>query len=359
MNPENTRHRLAKVTISPEATIAEALDVLDKGGIGILLLCDETGKIVGVLTDGNIRRAIMNNISLDSSCLSIATANPLTAPVGTDAAKALHLMNHARDFLVNHLPIVDSQGKAVDLLLRGDLLHEEGIQLQAVVMAGGFGKRLHPLTEDMPKPMLPIGERPIMEHIIDKLKSSGIKNINVTTHFMANKIKDYFGDGRDFGVEIEYVSEDKPLGTAGALGLMDAPDLPVLVINGDIMTNVDFRAMLDYHREHKADLTVGARAYDVSIPYGVIECDGVIIKTIREKPTQKFLVNAGIYLLSPVVYNHIPKDEHYDMTDLIEKLISKKYRVITFPIMEYWIDIGRHADYDKARSDLLNGRIKT
>jgi len=266
-------------------------------------------------------------------------------------------MDHGRNFLINHLPIVDASNKLVDLWLRRDLISEEDIQLQAVVMAGGFGKRLHPLTHDTPKPMLPVGDKPIIEHIIDQLKSSGIHQVNVATHFMGEKIKKHLGDGKEFGVEIEYVAEDRPLGTAGALSLIQAPEMPVLVINGDIMTKVDFRSMLNYHQEYQADLTVGAKLYDIVIPYGVLDCEGTKIKKIKEKPEHKFLVNAGIYLLSPNVYKHIPKEEHFDMTDLIEKLISKNYRVISFPIMEYWIDIGQHTDYDKAQNDLSNGRI--
>jgi NDP-sugar pyrophosphorylase family protein len=225
-------------------------------------------------------------------------------------------------------------------------------------MAGGFGSRLHPITKDLPKPMLPIGDRPLMELTIRRLHRAGIRRINITTYFLPEKIIDYFGDGKPFGVEINYVKEESPLGTAGALGLMQVPKDPLLVINGDILTTMDFRAMLIYHRRHKADLTVAVRHYDIRIPYGVLECDSHRVRRLREKPTYSFFVNAGIYLLQPTVHRYIPNNQRqrYDMTDLIETLIADGRAVVSFPVMEYWLDIGQHADYQQAQADLKKGR---
>jgi NDP-sugar pyrophosphorylase family protein len=266
-------------------------------------------------------------------------------------------MDHSKDFVVDHLPLVDDAGRVVDLLLRRDLVGRDGSDLAAVIMAGGYGTRLRPLTEDVPKPMLPVGDRPLMEMIIEQLRESGIRRVNVTTHYLADKIKEHFDDGRDFGVEIDYVDEDRPLGTAGALGLMEAPDQPLLVMNGDILTRINFQAMLSYHREHDADLTVGVRQYDLEVPYGVVECEGSRVRRLREKPRYNFLVNAGIYLLEPSVHCYIPNGQRFDMTDLIEKLLKDGRTVVSFPIVEYWLDIGEPVDYEQAQEDVKNGRV--
>jgi NDP-sugar pyrophosphorylase family protein len=224
-------------------------------------------------------------------------------------------------------------------------------------MAGGFGTRLLPLTEDLPKPMLPLGDQPLLELTIRKLQQANIRYVNITTYYLPEKISDYFGDGKEFGVEINYVNEDEPLGTAGALGLLAIPDEPLLVINGDIITQVDFRSMLSFHRTHQADLTVGVRQYEVQVPYGVMECEGVHVKQVREKPTYHYLVNAGIYLLEPTVYRYINRGERFDMPDLIRHLIEEGRTVVSFPIVEYWLDVGQHKDYEQAQLDMEEGRI--
>ena len=224
--------------------------------------------------------------------------------------------------------------------------------LQAVVMAGGFGTRLSPLTDELPKSMLPVGDRPILEIIIEQLRQSGISRVNLATHYKKDIIARHFGDGQAFGVEIQYVEEDQPLGTAGALSLLAASDEPMLVINGDILTHVNFRNMLEFHREHQADMTVAVRHHEYQLPYGVVTTDGLKIKSISEKPMVRHLINAGIYLLHPSVRQYIPSGQRYDMPDLIEKLLEDGRRVVSFPIGEYWIDIGQAEDYQKARADV-------
>jgi len=232
------------------------------------------------------------------------------------------------------------------------LISEDNLVLQAVIMAGGFGSRLRPLTEDTPKPMLPVGDRPLMEHIIDSFRNAGIQRVNITTHFHPEKITGYFGDGHDFGVEINYVTEGLPLGTAGALGLMGTPTAPLLVMNGDILTRLDFRAMLDHHRQHKADLTMAVRPYEMQVPYGVVESEELLVRKVQEKPVFRYLVNAGIYLLEPGVHQYIPNGQRCDMPELIQRLIAAGHRVVSFPIIEYWLDVGRHGDYVQAQQDL-------
>ena len=196
-----------------------------------------------------------------------------------------------------------------------------------------------------------------MERIIDQLKDVGIRQVNVTTLYKPEKIKDYFGNGEAFGINLNYIHESEPLGTGGALGLLPMPDEPMLVINGDILTQVDFRAMLDYHKEHNADMTVAVRQYGLQVPYGVVECEGPIIRNLKEKPELMFFVNAGIYLLDPSVYKFIPSGEHFNMTDLIQWLLDAGRLVVSFPVREYWLDIGQHADYIQAQQDLNEGRL--
>ena len=224
-------------------------------------------------------------------------------------------------------------------------------------MAGGFGKRLMPLTEKCPKPMLPVNGKPILEHLVGKLRAAGIQHVSISTHYLAESIIDHFHDGKDFGVNIEYVGEDQPMGTAGALAKVAVGDLPLLVVNGDILTSIDFRAMLEFHREHSADMTVAVQQYEVRIPYGVITTNGVDAVRIVEKPTLRNFVNAGIYLVQPSVCKMVPPDRTFDMPDLITSLISAQKRVICFPIHEYWLDIGHMEQYERASTDAARGIV--
>lgn len=223
-------------------------------------------------------------------------------------------------------------------------------------MAGGYGTRLRPLTDDLPKPMLPVGTKPLLELIVEQLRVAGIRQVNVATHYRGEVITDHFKDGQDFGVEIRYVKEDQPLGTAGALSLLEESDEPLLVMNGDILTRVDFRAMLNFHREHNAELTVGVRQYEFRVPYGVVNTNGVDVTGISEKPVVRQFINAGIYLLNPLVRRVIPNGRPYDIPELIENLLKEKRCVVCFPIREYWLDIGKSDQYDQAKADMASGR---
>lgn len=343
--------RLERILVPPTMPISEAVDVLDRGGAGVLLVVDGDRRLLGVLTDGDHRRGILRSVPADDPCISIATRNPVVAPSTISAEEALDIMDHSRQFIVNQLSLLDDEGRVTGLVLRSDLVKSDDNDVHAMVMAGGFGMRLRPMTADTPKPMLSIGDKPIMAHMLGHLRDAGIKNVNVTTHYRPEKITEYFGDGSDFGLAINYVSEERPLGTAGALNLVKARTEPMLVINGDILTRVDFGAMIEYHREHKADMTVAVRKYDVPVPFGVIECDGAYVTKISEKPTLNFFVNAGIYLLEPTVHAFIPQGERFDMTDLIEKLVEAGRPVASFPVHEYWLDIGQHSDYARAQKE--------
>ena len=267
---------------------------------------------------------------------------------------ALHLMT---EHDIDHLPVVDAEGKLMEFLLRRDLVSASPQGLTAVVMAGGYGTRLLPLTERVPKPMLLVGDRPLLERTIQQLRRSGIREVHLTTHYLPEAIKRYFGDGEAFGVKLEYSNEDHPLGTAGGLKQLKRASGPFVVINGDILTGVSFQDMLLFHRKHGAEMTVGVRKYQLDVPFGVVECDDVRVRELREKPSLTLFINAGIYLLEPSACDYIPVGERFDMTDLVKRLLDERRTVVSFPIFEYWQDVGRHEDYQQAQEDVRNGRI--
>jgi dTDP-glucose pyrophosphorylase len=350
--------RLSQAIISLQASIGEAIAQLERAGTGALLLCDNNRVLRGLLTDGDLRRAILRGVPFDQPCSLIANSDPIVAKDDCEPAEAFRLLDHAREYALNHLPVLDEEGRVVNLLLRSDLASEDYFAgLSAVIMAGGFGTRLRPLTDDVPKPMLTIGDRPLLELTIKRLKDAGIKRVNVTTHYLADSISSHFGDGQAFDVDIHYVCEERPLGTAGGLKLLHESSDTLLVINGDVMTEVDFRSMLAYHKEHGADVTVGVRQFDLQVPYGVVDCVGSRVRELREKPVMHFLVNAGIYLLEPCVYRFIPEGHRFDMTDLIDRLLDKGRHVVSFPIVEHWLDIGQQADYERAQEYARNSGV--
>lgn len=354
---------LSALCLGAGSSIREAITYIDRNEKGIVLITNKDNRLLGTITDGDVRRAILAGESLDAPVskllvrrTSLPCAEPVTALLGTDGAALLKLMQERS---VRQVPLLDEERRVVGLVTMDELLPDQVLPLHAVIMAGGLGTRLRPLTEEVPKPMLPVGKRPLMELIIKQLQQAGIRRVNVATHYQSEKIIEHFGDGRKFGVDLGYVTEDRPLGTAGALGLMDTPSEPLLVINGDILTRVDFRAMFTYHQEHEAALTVGVRKYDLDVPYGVIESDGVFVQALVEKPLLNFFVNAGIYLLEPSVHRYVPNNYHFDMTDLIQRLLDDGQPVVSFPVLEYWLDIGHHGDYAQAQEDMEKGRLGT
>ena len=334
-------------------SIREAVAQMDKTRLGIILVLDDDGRLIGTVTDGDIRRAMLANTDLNQPVhllLALKAGTSFGHPITASAsAERSELLNILRQHSIRHLPILDEAQRVIGLATLDQFLPEEALPIQAVVMAGGAGSRLYPLTEELPKPMLPVGDQPLLEVIIRQLREAGITQVTVTTHHNPEKIEAHFGDGREFGVALSYIEEARPLGTVGGLGLLDPPKETTLVMNGDILTQVDFRAMLAYHREHRAELTVAVRQYDVKVPYGVIECQGPMVRRVSEKPVLDFFVNAGIYLLEPVAYRFIPTGQRFDMTELIQRLIDHGHPVVSFPIREYWLDIGQLADYEQAK----------
>lgn len=343
------------ICASLDDSIRQAMECIERGSAKVALVLDANGKLLDTITDGDIRRAILSGESLDAPLNSMSGRRaespypePITAPVGTSRQDLLKLM---QDKSVRHVPLVDSDCHVASLATLKDLLPDDELPIRALVMAGGFGYRMRPLTENLPKPMLPVGGRPLLELIIGQLRNAGISRLNVSTHYKGDVIKKHFGDGSEFDMNIQYVEESKPLGTAGAIRLVEQSDDPILVINGDILTQVDFRAMLEYHRDNQADMTVAVKEHSVTVPYGLVETDGIDIVRITEKPVLSHFINAGIYLLNPEASYLVPKEKHYDMPDLIKRLVADKRRVVSFPVHEYWMDIGQSEDYQRANDD--------
>jgi dTDP-glucose pyrophosphorylase/CBS domain-containing protein len=346
--------RLETAIVTPETTIGGAMAQLDRAATGALLVCDPQRRLLGLLTDGDFRRAILCRTPLENPCQTIANSRPITAASSASANDALRLMNRHD---ISQVPVVSSDGRVQRLLLRKDLVPEFDLGLSAVVMAGGLGTRLMPLTQNVPKPMLPIGNRPLLELTLEKLRRSGIKEVSLTTHYLPTSISDHFKDGTAFGVRLNYLREEHPLGTAGGIKLLKNFDHTMLVINGDVLTGAPFDAMLAFHRRYRADLTIGVRKYDVPVPFGVVDCEDVHVMRLEEKPSVSFFINAGAYLLEPGVREFIPSGQRFDMTELIQRLIDSRRTVVSFPIMEYWLDMGRHEDYAQAQEDFRNGAI--
>ena len=342
--------------IPPDCSSREAIARINANGQGIVLVVDEEGRLLDTVNDGDIRRAVLAGLDLDSPVTVLKARKaasphptPLTAPEGTDKASLLKLMQQAG---LRQIPLLDKEDRVVGLVTIRDLLAAKELDLQAVVMAGGAGKRLRPLTEKTPKPMLSVGGKPLLEQVIQRLAGAGVKRISLTTHYKAEVIEDHFGDGSRFGVDIRYLNEESPLGTAGALSLLPAASEPLLVINGDILTEVDFGAMLDFHHDNRAEMTVGVRDYELKVPFGVIETDGARVIGLSEKPVIRHFINAGVYLLNPEVCQLVPNGQRFDMTDLIDHLLELGRRVVSFPIIEYWLDIGQQTDYEQAQLDI-------
>lgn len=351
---------LARLCVRPETPMTEAVRRLDTGGVGIVLLTDLGGVLRGTLTDGDIRRALLAGRSLDTDVGTFlgqknnpVYPEPVWMPAGTPPDRLRGVMEERR---IRHLPLLDADGRVVDLALLEDLLPGHDEPMTAVVMAGGLGSRLRPLTAETPKPMLPLGGRPLLERTIERLRDAGVRDVVVSTRYKAEKVAEHFDDGSRFGVTVKYLTEGRPLGTAGSLRLLEPTAGTLLVINGDVLTSVDYRAMRAFHAEHGAVLTVGVRKYEFSVPYGVVDCDGERVSGLREKPTYTSFVNAGVYLLEPAVFDHLPDaGTPFNMTDLIGRLVSSGERVVSFPIHEYWMDIGQIEDYNKAQHDVVAG----
>jgi len=338
-----------RITLAINSTVKEALAIIDSGAMQIALVVDSEKKLIGTITDGDIRRGLLNGLTLSDSIEPIIFRTPTTCSV-TDSKE--DIIKLATEKKVYRIPIIDLDGILIGLDEVGKLSKPIEYSNKVVLMVGGLGTRLRPLTDNKPKPLLEVGNKPILETIINNFAKHGFKNIILCVNYKSEMIQDYFGDGSTFGVNISYTHEEKRMGTAGALSLMKK-DLrePFFVMNGDLLTNINFEHMLDYHLKDQSIATMGVREYDFQVPYGVVTVKNASIAKIEEKPVHKFFVSGGIYLLGNEVLSEIPDDTFYDMPTLFNKLIADEKKVISFPIREYWLDIGRLSDYEQANNE--------
>lgn len=343
----------APVEIGPQASIRDAIRVIDAGGFQIALVVDDARVLVGTVTDGDVRRGILAGRELGEPVTAVMNTSPKTATLGDGRERILELMQRRR---IHQVPIVDGDGVVLGVEILDELLRPEPLSNPVILLAGGKGTRLRPITEDIPKPLVPVGDRPILERIVETLREHGFRNLWMAVNYKGHMIREHFGDGSAFGVRIDYIEENEPLGTAGALGLMeDAPTEPFLVMNGDLLTAVNPRNVLEFHERHGAAATMCVREYDFQVPYGVVELDGHTFLGVDEKPVQRFFVNAGIYALSPSVLDLVPAGEPLNMTELFERVTARGDEAAVFPVREYWLDIGQIPDLERARGDV--GRV--
>jgi dTDP-glucose pyrophosphorylase len=336
------------ILIPPNTSILNTIAVIDKEGLRTALVVDDQRHLLGMVTDGDIRRALLKNIHLDEPIHKIMNAEPITASQSDNREQILLKLQTNQ---IQQIALLDATQRIVDFVTLENLLALVHKSNPVIVMAGGMGKRLYPLTEHCPKPLLKIGNKPVLEIVLENFVKSGFKNFFFAVNYKSEMIKAYFNQGEQWGVNIRYIEETQRLGTAGALSLLETiPDQAFFVINADVVTNVDFQCLLDFHQESKVDATMCIREHEQTIPFGVVQRDNEThhLLNIIEKPSRQFYVNAGIYILNPHLLQILTPNTFCDMPDLLTLCVKQGYKIATFPIREYWLDIGRHEDLEKA-----------
>lgn len=337
---------LKNVIVKNGDSILTTMRVIDFNALQIALVVNEDGKLLGTVTDGDIRKAVLTNRSLDENITDIMNKKPITSRMNERRDRILAKMNK---YKIHQIPILDKSGYLVGLEILSDIMQVNEQDNWVCLMAGGLGSRLGALTENCPKPLLNIGSKPILELIMENFIENGYRNFYFSINYRANMIQEYFKDGSDWGVNITYILENKRMGTAGALSMLpEKPNQPMIVMNGDILTKFNFNQLMEFHKVQGSKATMCVRDYSIQIPYGVVQIEDQRLTGIVEKPTQSYYISAGIYVLDPIVLDFIPKDDYFDMPDLFQKLITEKTTTFTFPLRDYWIDIGNKVDYDKA-----------
>lgn len=315
----------------------------------ILIVIDENERLIGSLTDGDLRRGFIKGLTFDNDIMDYLQPDPLY--IYEDDLQSTDINNlRLRNFMV--IPIVDREKKITRILNLTQI--QSVVPADVFIMAGGRGQRLMPLTQNTPKPMLHVGDKPILEHNIDRLIQFGIKNIYLSVNYLADCIKDYFGDGSNKGVNVRYVHEDKPLGTLGSVKLVEELEHDyVMVMNSDLLTDIDFNGFFQSFIRSGADMAVATTSYNVEVPYGVMEVDnGNFVNALKEKPRYTYYSNAGIYIIKKELLSLVPHNEFYNVTDLMESLIQEGKQLVSFPILGYWLDIGKHEDFKQAQEDI-------
>ena len=343
----NWKNTILKVT----CTIEDAIKTLEQESLRIVMIIDDSDKLVGTVTDGDVRRGLIRNLSLDEPIIEIMFKTP-TVALENDSKESILLKMKELELLV--LPIVNSDRKVVGLSTLQHLIEGDRLDNPVFLMAGGFGKRLQPLTDNTPKPLLKVGTKPILENILNQFIAAGFHNFYISTHYKAEMVRNHFGNGSDWGVSITYLHEETPLGTAGGLALLpkNIIDLPILMMNGDLLTKIDFKELLSFHLEEGSDATMCTREYDFQVPFGVIKTDGQHARSILEKPIHKFFVNAGVYVLNPSMLDTLDGVSYLDMPKFLQNKIDSSGHVSVFPVHEYWLDIGQMEQFVQAQIDI-------
>ena len=343
------RADLVNLLVYADYTIRQVLKQLNEGAKGIVLVVDQQKKLVGTITDGDVRRALLQGFTLEDPIDQVIHYQPVFVRLATsrDEIKEVFIKKAVRQ-----LPVVDGQGILVDLISINEVLVPEGKDNPVVIMAGGLGTRLKTLTKEIPKPMLRVGEDPILQHTINNFRQYGFNKILITVNYKAEIIENYFQDGYAYGVNIKYIKEKKRLGTAGGIHLAkEYLKEPFFVINGDVFTNLNVENMMNFHLANDNAITVGTKNYAFQVPYGVLEVDGERVKRLQEKPEINCLINSGVYCLQPEMIDLIPENRYFEITDLINTCLAKEYQVGNYEIKDYWMDIGRQEDYHQLNND--------
>ena len=338
-----------QILVSPKMSIREAISVIDSGSLKLCLIVDVDGRLLGTVADGDVRRGIIRGLSLDVPVSDIMNLQPLYV---YEDNQTKNLVGKMKRIGYGCIPVLDNDKRVVGVKLVDDILHSRERDNVAVIMAGGLGKRLRPLTNNTPKPMLKVGDKPLIETIMNGMIESGIRQFYFSVRYKSDVLKKYFGDGSGWGVRIDYLEEEHELGTAGALSLIpNRPEKPFIVMNGDILTKIDFDALLNFHEEKNGDATMCINRYETTVPYGVVNVQNEFMLGIEEKPTQSYFINAGVYVLQPAVLDQLKNGSATDMPELMQRIMDRDGKISVFPIREYWIDIGHKEDYDRAVSE--------
>lgn len=347
MNNGHELHSWKTTLIPLGSTIQQAIYSLETSGMQIVLAATEDNKLAGTLTDGDIRRAFLKGLTLDSTIDSIIHRTPLVVPPEIGREHVLQLMKANK---IHQLPIVDNEGKIIGLHVLDSIITPALLSNRMVIMAGGKGTRLRPHTENCPKPMLEVGGKPMLEHIIERARADGFQNFSISLHYLGSMIEEHFGDGSKWEVNIEYLREESPLGTAGCLSIIPKlPDAPFIVTNGDVLTDIHYKDILDFHVRYSATATMATRQHEIQNQFGVVKTKGIEIEGFEEKPIYHSHINAGIYVLNPEALHYLSANQHCDMPTLFERIKQNVGRTIVYPMHEPWLDIGRPDDLIEAR----------
>ena len=337
-----------KCKLSLDSSIKDAIEVLEKEELKVVLIIDQGNILRGIVYDGDIRRALLKGFELSDRVDKAMRVNFLRV---TQESSNENIANMLKDNPIYHVPVLNRENKFIGLHVSndGDLKKSFNLHNSVLLMAGGRGKRLMPLTKNCPKPLIKVNGKPLLEIILEQCIDAGLRKFYISVHYLSQKIIDYFGDGDKWGVDIKYLHEDKPLGTAGALSLLPRDiNHPILVINGDILTKINLKQFINFHQNNNAEIALSGSEFYYESPYGVIEVDGINFKSITEKPSFKHFINAGIYLISPSILTKIKSNIYLDMPDLLNKSLFNKSKIVVYPMYEYWLDVGRVDNLNKA-----------